>query len=69
MFLLKNWPVKIQLWKQSLKRWRGSSITLETGIYMKRAIEIIRTWSADKIELIFLKAWGALLAYLASLFV
>ena len=36
---------------------------------MKRAIEIIRTWSADKIELIFLKAWGALLAYLASLFV
>ena len=31
---------------------------------MKRTIEIIRTWSADKIELIFLKIWG----YFASSF-
>ncbi len=38
----------------NLVKTEGSSITLETEIYMKKAIEI-RTWSADKIELIFLK--------------
>ena len=31
---------------------------------MKRTIEIIKTWSADKIELIFLKIWR----YFASSF-
>ena len=31
---------------------------------MKRTIEIIRTWSADKTELIFLKIWR----YFASSF-
>lgn len=31
---------------------------------MKRTIEIIRTWLADKIELIFLKSWS----YFASSF-
>ena len=31
---------------------------------MKRTIEFIRTWSADKIELIFLKIWR----YFASSF-
>ena len=31
---------------------------------MKKVVEIIRTWSADKIELIFLKSWS----YFASSF-
>lgn len=50
--------------KAKFEALKGSKISLETGIYMKRAIEIIRTWSADKIELIFLKSWS----YFASSF-